>query len=338
MREFHSYEQIECTASDDEDLGIGTSGVDNGIYIDLPTSVSKFKWFDLITVDQTAYDPETAKSVSKDVISGTGPITKRQVLARMTHRIMLDTAVNYDVAKEELELLRMNVHDMINSWLCRFIVMTSQKIGMKLGSDPIVSWNDYLKWLHHYLNNEDDAMNVMKSAYFSFQHNTDYKKHLTFALCIELNLAIIKKKDVKTRGNFIEKIITYRQNEIRKQICRASGKYSGYTFRIIRAHSADKSKTMQRNHPRYFHDWMLQYKPSSYVEKKRGRPIGSTVNEDTNRVRAMGPYKTNSKKKKKAPPMTKKEIAADIALQELELEIKRAQYLKMNDDDDSNGK
>ena len=62
MHEFHSYEQIECTASDDEDLGIGTSGVNNGIYIDLPTSVSKFKWFNLITVDQTAYDPENSES------------------------------------------------------------------------------------------------------------------------------------------------------------------------------------------------------------------------------------------------------------------------------------
>ena len=94
---------------------------------------------------------------------------------------------------------------------------------------------------------------------------------------------------------------------------------------------------MQRNHPRYFHDWMLQYKPLTYVEKKRGRPVGSTVNEVTNKTRAMGPYKTNCKKKK-APSMTKKEIAADIALQEIELELKRAQYLKMKDEDDNNSK
>jgi hypothetical protein len=298
VRPFHAYEQIECSATDDEELGIGTSEINNGVYIDLPPSIAAFKWINLLTVDESTYDSNDAKSVHKDVIPDIGPITRKHVLRRMKYRLMLDTAINYDVAKEELELIRINTHNKVNSWLCHFIIYTAQEIGMTLGGSQITSWNDYLKFLQYHIHTSDDAMLVMKSAYFAFQHNVDYKLHMVCALCVELNYGIIKIKDVKTRGSFIEKIITYRQNELRKQICRNSGKYSGYTYRIIRAYSKheDKTKTMQRNHPKYFYDWMLQYKQSSYIAKQKGRPVGSTT-KGTDKQRPLGPYKHKTKKK-----------------------------------------
>lgn len=335
---FHAWEQIECSSSDDEELGIGLSPPDKGVYIDMPLSVATFKWASLMTIDESTYDSNEAKSLSKDEIPDSGPITRKCILCRMKQKQMLETAPNYDAVKEELELIRINVHNIVNSWLCHFIILTAKAIGMTLGGSEITSWSEYIKYLQYYIHNKEDAMMVVKSAYMSFQHSTDYKYHMTFAICRELNYAIIKKNGIKSSGNFIEKIITYRQNEIRKQICRNSGKFSGYTYRVIRAYSKDKTKTMQRNHPKYFHEWMLQYKESTYLAKKKGRPFGTSTSvpkEPGIKARGLGPY-SDKKKKNTKKKMTREELMADIAVQEDEMKQKRLLLATMvdNDDDD----
>ena len=170
---FHAWEQIECSGSDDKDLGITTSPIDNGIYIDLPRSIAKFKWASLLTIDDSTYDSKEAKSLSKNAIPDIGPITRKCVLVRMKQRLMLDTAINYDVAKEELELIRINVHNIANSWLCHFIIFTAKAIGMTFGDSEISSWNDSIKYLQYHIHSKEDAMMVIKSAYMSFQHNID---------------------------------------------------------------------------------------------------------------------------------------------------------------------
>ena len=338
---FHAWEQIECSCSDDEELGIGISKIDNGVYIDLPLSIASFKWASLITIDDSTYDSSEAKSLNKDAIPDTGPITRKSILRRMKQKMMLETAINYDAAKEELELIRINVHNIVNSWLCHFIIFTAKAIGMTLGGSEITSWNDYIKYIQYHIHTKDDAMMVVKSAYMSFQHNIDYKYHMTFAICKELNYAIIKRHGIKSSGNFIEKIITYRQNEIRKQICRQLGKFNGYTYRVIRACSEDKTKTMQRNYPKYFHEWMLQWKESTYLAKKKGRPFGSSnsVTKATgSKERGLGPY-NDKKKKKKNTKMTREELMADIAVQEDEMKQKRLLLATlMETEEDSNSK
>ena len=333
---FHAYEQIECSETDDEELGIGVSPIEKGVYIDLPESVAAFKWSSLQTIDDTTYDNDSAKKVSKNAIPNEGPITKRHVLARMKQRLMRDTAVNYDVAKEELELIRINTHNLVNSWLCHFIMYAARAIGMTLDGKEISTWSDYVKYLTYFIHTKDDAMMVTKSAYMSFQHNMDYKFHMTCAVCKELNYGIIKKHNIKSSGNFIEKIITYRQNEIRKQICRISSKFSGYSYRVIRAYSKDKTKTMQRNYPKYFHEWMLIYKESSYVAKQKGRPVGSSTN--ANKPRTMGPYNDKKMKKKKEQKMTREELIADIAIREDETRKQKLLLASLEDDVDDNSK
>ena len=168
---------------------------------------------------------------------------------------------------------------------------------------------------------------------------------MTFAICRELNYAIIKKFGIKSSGNFIEKIITYRLNEIRKQICRQSVKFSGYTYRVIRAYSkdTDTTKTMQRNYPKYFHEWMLQWKEPTYIAKKQGRPFGTnnSVNQAPgSKARGLGPYNNYTKKKNKNTKMTRKELMADIAVQEDEMKDKRLLLasLKNDDEDDDSSK
>ena len=255
----------------------------------------------------------------------------------MKQRLMLDTALNYDIAKEELELIRINLHNKINSWLCNFIVFTANAIEMKIDGREIKSWNDYVAFIQYHVNCKEDAMMILKSAYISFQHCADWKFHMTLALCKELNYALIKKPGIKSNGNFIEKIITYRQNELRKQICRQSGKFNGYTYRVIRACNNDKSNTMQRNYPKYFHEWMLQYKEPTYIEKKKGRPFGPG-----NKSRGLGPYNnTNTNKSnnakmtnKNTAKMTRKENMADIAVQEDEIKRKRLLLASIPEDED----
>ena len=151
VRPFHAYEQIECLATDDEELGIVTSEINNGVYIDMPPSIAAFKWINLLTVDESAYDATNAKSLQKDIIPDTGPISRKHVIRRMKYRLMLDTAINYDVAEEELELIRINTHNKVNSWLCHFIIFTAKEIGMTLGGSPISSWNEYLKFLQYHV-------------------------------------------------------------------------------------------------------------------------------------------------------------------------------------------
>ena len=77
---FHAWEQIECSGTDNEELGIATSQIDNGVYIDLPSCVASFKWSSLITNDDSTYNSNEAKSLSKDAIPDQGPITRKCVL------------------------------------------------------------------------------------------------------------------------------------------------------------------------------------------------------------------------------------------------------------------
>jgi hypothetical protein len=42
-------------------MGIGTSDIDSGVYINLPSSIENFKWINLSNIDESTYDPDVAK-------------------------------------------------------------------------------------------------------------------------------------------------------------------------------------------------------------------------------------------------------------------------------------
>lgn len=281
---YHPYEQIDTINEDeDDDMFTSNSNDDGGVYVPLPAKIKTF------SENRESYTRKTAKKVTKDYLPESGCVKKKHIYACMHYRRIVDDIDNYNIIKEELSLMRDVITKKINAWLSYFIVFSGRILGMEINKKPISCWNDYLKWVETKIKTEEDAMLIIKSLYLSFQHSDDYRLHLTCSICMEFNISIqdalgshSKKKRVvndRITRNFLERLVSHRQNEIRKQVCTRSGKHNGWTYRIIRPQFTNEFNR-QRNFPRHFHDWMLQYKTPTYKPKKLGRPYSNDTKKD----------------------------------------------------------
>ena len=312
---YHPYEQIETINEDeDDDMFTSSSNDDGGVFIPLPEEIKTFNWYDLVTPEnRESYTRASAKKVTKDYLPESGCVKKKHIYACMQYRRMDDDFENYNIIKDELILMRDVITKKINAWLSFFVVFCGRILGMEINKKPISNWNEYLKWVELKLKTEEDAMIIIKSLYLSFQHSDDYRLHLTCSICMEFNLSIqdalgghsSRRRVVNDRitRNFLERLVSHRQNEFRKQVCTRSGKFSGWTYRIIRP-MFTKDCNRQRNFPRHFHNWMLQYKTPTYQRKKLGRPYSNESKKD----RGMMTHKNKKLNKKR----TREEILEEL--------------------------
>jgi hypothetical protein len=245
-----------------------------------------------------------------------GVVQRQHVIDRMRFLDLKMLGDNYKSTKDSLDLMRDFITTKINSWLKAFIVFCSNEIGMKYRNEPLKTWNDYLGWIQHNIHSKEDAMNIIKTLYLSFQHNNEYRLHMRYSLLVEFNLKLQKlKMKQRSQRNFIEKLISHRLNQFRKQVCTRSSKYSGFSYRVIQK-KFTKTSNRERNYPKYFFPWMIQWDEPTYCPKKLGRPFGSKTSIVN--VRAMMTYNTNEKN-----------MSRDDVLRGLdEIEMLRAEMMK----------
>lgn len=274
---YHPYEQLDD--SDDEDVGgVATCNTDGGVYVPLPTTIENFNWYTFVPEEKKeSYTRKKAIPVTTDLLPESGTVQRSHVINRMNFLELLCTGDNYKNTKDSLDLLRDKITTKINSWLKAFIVYCSNEIGMRYKEEPLKSWNDYLGWVQHNIHSREDALNVIKTLYLSFQHNKEYRLHIRYSMLVEFNLKF-KKSKVKERcsRNFIEKMVSHRLNQFRKQICTRASKYNGYSFRVIRKKFKIDSDR-ERNYPKYFFPWMIRWEEPTFIPKKLGRPFGPTT-------------------------------------------------------------
>ena len=288
---FHQYEQMDN--SDNEDGEVVTSDLGGGVYIPLPPSIENFNWYTFVSQEKKdSYKRETAMKITQDMLPESGVVQKSHVINRMNFLKQKLIGDNYKNTKEALDLMRDYITAKVNSWLKAFIVFCCNEINMTYKEQPLKTWNDYLGWIQHNIESKNDALNIIKTLYLSFQHNEEYRLHIRYSLMVEFNLKFQKLK-VKQRSsrNFIEKLISHRLNQFRKQVCTRSSKYNGYSYRVIRKQFT-KTSSRERNYPKYYFPWMIQWDEPTYIPKKLGRPFGTNSSVVTNPRPMMTYHKT----------------------------------------------
>ena len=222
---FHQYEQMD-ESDDDEDGEVVTSDLEGGIYVPLPPSIENFNWYAFVSQEKKdSYDRKTALKITKDMLPESGVVQKSHVIKRMNFLKLKMIGDNYKNIKDGLDLMRDYVTTKINSWLKAFIVFCCNELCMRYKDEPLRTWNDYLGWIQHNIHSKYDAMYIIKTLYLSFQHNADYRLHIRYSLMVEFNLKFQKLKDKeRSSRNFIEKMISHRLNQFRKQVCTRSSK------------------------------------------------------------------------------------------------------------------
>jgi hypothetical protein len=211
---FHPYEQLDD--SDDEEVeGVVTCDLEGGTYVPLPASIENFNLYSFVADEKKqSYDRNTATPITKNHLPESGTVKRSHVINRMNFLGLKMIGENYKTTKDSLDLMRDYITTKVNSWLKAFIVFCSNEIGMRYKEEPLKTWNDYLGWIQHNIHSKQDALNIIKTLYLSFQHNKEYRLHIRYSLLVEFNLKF-KKLKVKERcsRNFIEKLVSHRLNQ-----------------------------------------------------------------------------------------------------------------------------
>jgi hypothetical protein len=260
------YEQFETTNVNTRTNP--TPNNPNGLYIDLPFLNGRYDWYALMTVPRSAYVKELATKVSRDHIPENGAIQPRHVYNRMALIPLLDEGDNYIMVKRELELDRHGVTTSIYNWLTYFVVDCANNIGIRIHNRELRSWNELLEWITKYLKTREDAMMLLKALFISFDYERGYRVHITCAIMYQHNFTLERSNDGNTR-NFCEKLVTHRLNLLRKQAVDMSVKHSGWGYRIIRPPRKIGEPILPRKVAKFFHEWMITYKPKKKLRSKR---------------------------------------------------------------------
>jgi hypothetical protein len=142
----------------------------------------------------------------------------------------------------------------------------ANEVGMRIGDNRILTWNDYIYWVENCIHSRDDAIKVMKTLYTSFQYVVDYKLHLCICINYTYNLSMIDPEGIGNSYNFLEKMITFRINQFRMQVNATMLVHNGYQLRIIRPRGSAMS-TLDKCIPKYLFPWMItEHEPTN--EKK----------------------------------------------------------------------
>lgn len=240
------------------------------IFADIPCLANGYDWYQLLTVDRNSYSRLTASKVSRDHIPWQGVVLKQHVLNRLRFTNKLNTKENYDSAERGLELHRQLITRNISSWIRQFVVYVANECGMRLGENSIMTWSDYMYFVENELKTPDDAMLIMKSLFISFQYLHDFKLHITICISIEFNISIANASQRGIAITFLAKMITYRINQLRKQVNEACEVYNGYNFRLIRPR---EDSTLKKGIPKYVSPWMIKKTEPTLSSKRKRKSI-----------------------------------------------------------------
>lgn len=111
--------------------------------------------------------------VSRDHIPYQGNVQREHVMARMKFKKLVDAPGQYAITEQELELHRQFIKSSICGWLKTFILYVANEVGMSIGDNKIITWNDFMYWVENCVHNRDDAIKIMKTLYTSFQYIDD---------------------------------------------------------------------------------------------------------------------------------------------------------------------
>ena len=269
-----------------DDLMIGEE-LGDSVKVDIPCLANGYDWYDLLTVDRHAYSRDTAKRVSRDHLPWQGIVLEEFVLNRLRFINKPYTEENYDIAERELELHRQLITRNISDWLRNFVIFVANESGMRIGENRIMSWADYMYFVEHVLSTEEDAMLIMKSLFIAFQYLQDYKLHMTICISISFNIAITNASRRGIARTFVAKMITYRINQLRKQVNDACEEHNGYNFRLIRPR---KDKTLQKGIPKYISPWMIKKSEPTHQPKRRPKTNTNTKRSSKRKHRNLATY------------------------------------------------
>lgn len=255
------------------------------VKIEIPCLNNGYDWYALLTVDRNSYDRSTATKVSKDHLPFQGIVTSEYVTKRLRFLKKPNTPGNYENTQRELELNRQLITRNISSWIKQFIIYVANESGMKNGDNVIMTWDDYMFWIETSMKTHDDALLVFKTLYISFHYVEDFKLHLTICIMITFNLSMSNASSTGVSRNFVTKMITFRINQLRKQVNKASLMHNGYSLRIIRPRT---ELGLDNALPKYFMPWMItKQEPLKNQEDNKKRKRGSI---DYNRRRNVSTY------------------------------------------------
>ena len=271
------------------------------LFVDLPFLNGRYAWSALMTVRREAYDVELATKGSRDHIPENGAIQPHHVYNRMALIPVKDEGDNFKLVKRELELDRHGVTTSITMWLKHFIVECASVIGISIYGRELRSWDELLEWVTRFLKTRDDAMMLYKALYISFDYERGYRVHITCAIMMQHNFTLERSDDGNTR-NFVEKMVTHRLNQLRKQAGDLSVKHSGWALRNIRPPRKIGEPMLPKKVSKFFHDWMLTYKPKQKLRT-------SKVDATRLRCRARNLCTYGGRE----IPRTREDIMADLA-------------------------
>jgi hypothetical protein len=131
---------------------------------------------------------------------------------------------------------------------------------------------------------------------------------------------------------FLEKIVTYRHNLLRKQINDASLLRTGYKYLVIRPHRSVGEPILPPAQEKIFYSWQLQYIPVKQSKKRKG----VVSNDRTNLKRKT---RRNTTTYVKSETRSRLDVLADI--EELdkernELVLELEQYPEDLNDEETN--
>lgn len=268
----------------------------DGVFVPLPDSIRDFDWYTLVSpAKRASYDRDTAEKIDKDILPDNGCVKRHHVVRRMNKLGYEMEDPQYKLVKDQLELMRDTWTKLINNWLVAFILNAANAILMIYKNRPISTWDEYLDWVQHNVNSKADAMFVIKSLYLSFQHQPDYRSTIRDALLVEQNKKFPRRHIGRPRRSFCEKLISHRQNALRRQVCTRSSKFTGYKYRVIRKKFHGQINR-ERNFPQYYFPWMITWKPPTYIPKKKDDQLQIIVQNRSGNVVTVRIKRTNHHK------------------------------------------
>ena len=273
----HSYKQQQ-----EEDAKDG-----RGVFINLPFLENNYNWYDLITVDREKYDSKYALPISRDHIPHLGSIKREHILSRLEFLGMEINDDNYDNLKSELELHRQLITKTISSWIRHFVIYVANQCHMNIMGTNIKTWTDYMYWVENYCKSKEDAMIILKSLYISWDYVPDFRFKMSICVMIQFNLTMHKADRIGISRNFLEKMITFRINLLKKQVNEACKEYNGFKFTTTRR--SNNNNDLEKHMPKYYVPWMIEQ--TEIVKKSKRRLCNNNVVTKLKR-RNISTYKT----------------------------------------------
>ncbi len=164
--------------------------------------------------------------------------------------------VNYNNIKTELELHRQLITKTVSAWIRHFIIYVANSLGMSINGNRIRTWSDYMYWVENYCKNREDAMMILKSLYISWHYVPDFRFTIGICVMMTYNLTMIGADRIGISRNFLEKMITFRINLLKKQVNDACEEFNGFNFKTTRRNG---KIGLEKPLPKYILPWMITH-------------------------------------------------------------------------------